>query len=706
MISRVLLLLFSIALLPTIAVHALDPIQKGFEQLKLKNYHTASVSFSQGMKICPSVAAYGKAMLYFNSKDMENVDSALLYIGISRQSLSQVNDLKQKKKRSYESFGWSVDNVLALEQKILGNYLFLLQLKSNSPQPYSRFIENHSQFKEIQKVVDLRDSLWLDSCKNEGSLCYQKLLKTSPQSTYKDQIQQSMHIQTYKEWVKSGEEKELQGFLIYHPGHALAASAEDEIYRLVSTTSDTNEFKRFIKTYPENKNVNRIWKEFFLQSAGNYIPEKMSAFIKNNPAYPFKDAVISELEMFDKTLYPCVKEELYGFMDESGMVRISPKYDWVGEFKEGLAVALLCDAYGVVDKKGQLHIPFNFQFISDFQEGVAIFQNENNYGLINRAGKVVIKNQYEDMGWLTSEYLFFKEDSLFGVLDIAGKVVVQPEFQEIQFLSKAFIRVQKRGWSGVWNTKLNPVLQTEFDEIVLKENGFLVTKQGKQGLIDFIGNPLIPVVYDAIGEVSEGFVLVQKNQKFTHVNTRSWKLNPIWNDVFPNFIKLSMMVNGTFLIQKKSKFYGLDTLGKLSKPLAYFELGDPGKWVPVLKQKGGKWGFVDRKGMEMTLFEFDYVEKLNDVLFAVSSDGKTGVLSCEEGFVLPMEFDDVVLWNGDRLLAFKDEKRGIFTTMGMKVVECEFDMIQQFNPFTWVLKKGNEILYFFPETKEFLKRKM
>jgi len=44
--------------------------------------------------------------------------------------------------------------------------------------------------------------------------------------------------------------------------------------------------------------------------------------------------------------------------------------------------------------------------------------------------------------------------------------------------------------------------------------------------------------------------------------------------------------------------------------------------------------------------------------------------------------------------------------MGMKVVECEFDMIQQFNPFTWVMKKGNEILYFFPETKEFLKRKM
>ena len=408
MIFRVVLLFLSFCWCTNNAFHAGDPIQKGFVQLALKNYQNATLNFTKGLKRCPSAAAYGLARLYFVSKDMENIDSAMLYIAISARNLVQLESLSASRRSKYEALGWNEVEVRALEQEILARYISNVTRKSSSPHPYTLFLKQFPQFLGSKSTLDLRDSLWLDSCRNEGSMCYQKLLKISPQSTFLADIQQSMNIQSYKEWVIQGVEKEFQAFLRYHPNHPLASSAQDEIYKLISNTNDTNEFKRFIKTYPENENVNRIWKEFYQLSAGNYIPEKMAAFVQNYPDYPFKEAVISELEMFGKTLYPCVKDEYYGFMDEKGMILIPSKYDWVGEFKEGLAVALLCDTYGVIDKKGQVHIPFAYQFISDFQEDVAIFQNENSYGLLNRTGKTVVKNQFEDLGWLTPSYLFFK----------------------------------------------------------------------------------------------------------------------------------------------------------------------------------------------------------------------------------------------------------------------------------------------------------
>jgi hypothetical protein len=81
----------------------------------------------------------------------------------------------------------------------------------------------------------------------------------------------------------------------------------------------------------------------------------------------------------------------YGFIDRTGKVVISPKYDLTFHFAEGLAAVKVGDKWAYIDRLGEMVIaPMKLFRVEDFRNGLALVVTEDHdYGYIDKTGRYV-----------------------------------------------------------------------------------------------------------------------------------------------------------------------------------------------------------------------------------------------------------------------------------------------------------------------------
>ena len=121
----------------------------------------------------------------------------------------------------------------------------------------------------------------------------------------------------------------------------------------------------------------------------------------------------------------------YGYINKKGKEVIKLKYDWGGDFSEGLAAVKMGNKRGFINNKGKVVIPIKYDVIESFSEGLAFVSKDGNSGYVNKKGKFIkIKksNSGEDyeIGGNFSEGLTFVYDKNFnvGFINKKGKLVI------------------------------------------------------------------------------------------------------------------------------------------------------------------------------------------------------------------------------------------------------------------------------------------
>ena len=680
-------------------------LTRGFYELKGKNYGLSFHYFRTLKGKYSSISDYGIACLYGTTLEFEQVDSAIFYLNNSLQSYAGcLKNVSNNRLGTLKHFGWEEQHIKQMLDSLYARKFYQLK-NAKDMDGLNHFISNSSDLKLGAMARDFRDSLWLVTCDRNSIACLMELKLTSPKSSFIDQINERLEEACFKGWVSHGTEDELSSYVLYHPKSSFKRLAEDELFHMYMEANDTLRFKYFITHYPENQNVDKIWRAFFQLSAGNYDPERMRWFIEQYPTYPFASSVREELRSFGKELYPYAsKEGMMGYMDEHGVPVIPASYDWVGEFSEGLAVVMLGDKYGVINKQGQVHISVSYDFISDFMNGYSIFELNSTFGLFNRAGIVVITNEYDDLEWAFGDLLVYEREGLKGLMKINGDILCLPSFDELNPINEILAIVRRGGLAGVINSSLMEIVPIQFDQVLLSDKQFIASKAGLKGLYDVYGKELLSVEFDGIGEEYQGFRIVKKGQQFSHLNCKTWKLNSTWNEAFTSELKLGKMVNGQWLVRKKSKYFWIDTLGKLTKLFNFHQLNSVSEVISGIKEKNGKIGFWDRNGIELTPFQFDYVEHVRNDQYLVKMNEKMGVYSEKGTLLIPVAFDEITPWlNGQYYMVQRGTKKGIFTTNGVELLSQDFDLIKEFVVGCWMLKKESQLLYFFPDSKRIIR---
>lgn len=161
-------------------------------------------------------------------------------------------------------------------------------------------------------------------------------------------------------------------------------------------------------------------------------------------------------------------EDFEGYIDLSGDVAISPEYEFVRSFKNGVAVVTneINDNLrrGVIDQRGKILLPIVYEDIYVIHSDLFVAKKDGKYGYVND------KNQS------LTDFIFEKPyQSVFppnvclavlgnksGLLDEKGKWIVSPSYDQVYAGREGLIGLGKGGKAGFVDTKGNTVIDFQF----------------------------------------------------------------------------------------------------------------------------------------------------------------------------------------------------------------------------------------------------
>jgi len=260
------------------------------------------------------------------------------------------------------------------------------------------------------------------------------------------------------------------------------------------------------------------------------LPEKIPYFDKNG-----------KLRMF--------REDKWGFIDKSGAVAVSPQFDAVQDFSEGLAgvafdtvrtnhSCLHCDAnqhWGFINKQGKIVIQTKYHSVGPFSDGLAAAQNDDaKWGYINASGDIVIPFNFRWAGRFHEGLAAAAVDKNAGYIDKRGNFVVKPRFAIAGDFSGGLASVRVGGKTdslllgpagGRWffigrdgATRIALPRNVEHAED-FAEGRAVIQIHGKCGYIDPSGAVVIPLRFFGCSDFSEGLANVFKDDKAQYIDT-------------------------------------------------------------------------------------------------------------------------------------------------------------------------------------------
>lgn len=332
----------------------------------------------------------------------------------------------------------------------------------------------------------------------------------------------------------------------------------------------------------------------------------------------------------------------FGVINQFGEIIIPVKYDGLSGFGSyGVndaepSIAILNDKYGFVNRRGEMVIPTQFDHAQRFKNGRAVVQLNGKKGLIDTTGKIVVPIKFDELWHFGVDSVHIKLNGKWGYMDINGQMIISPRFDKsggiltedrpartyvrskwgymdhtgkmvipalydvaLDFKDNARAPVKLNGKWGLIDHTGRLIISNEFDSFKVYGDVVRVSKKGKSGIIDLVGNVLIPIEYEEVVGFNEiGTYRAKKNGKWGLIQVDGEVVLPFEFDE----IKLQSE-DGLITVTKENNEGLVDKNGKVIVPIIFdkakpFRVEWDGKSYPI-KQDGTPIGFsyaeIDRK---------------------------------------------------------------------------------------------------------------
>jgi hypothetical protein len=159
------------------------------------------------------------------------------------------------------------------------------------------------------------------------------------------------------------------------------------------------------------------------------------------------------------------EERKWGFMDKEGKVVINPQFDEANIFVNGFACVALGDKWGVIDKKGEYSINPQFESIAPDGDWFLITQGSK-YGWCNREGMITINPQFKyAYSFGNNKLTAVSSGDDFGFIDKEGKFVINPQFQFAMPFNGDLALVYSNSRMGFIDKEGKYIVNPQFDNI-------------------------------------------------------------------------------------------------------------------------------------------------------------------------------------------------------------------------------------------------
>ena len=204
--------------------------------------------------------------------------------------------------------------------------------------------------------------------------------------------------------------------------------------------------------------------------------------------------------------------------------------------------------------------------------------------------------------------------------------------------------------------------------------------------------------FDRVGDFSEGFAAVKKDDKWGYINTKGEQIIECKFDDFDDFNE------GFAAVKKDGKWEYINSKGEQIVECKFDDAWGFNEGLARV-QKDGKWGYINTKGEQIIECKFDYADDFKEGFARVKKDGKWGYINTKGFFVIFDEskneievFDKVIdRSNNTFYLSRLGDKFGLldekFNVVIKNSIYGKFEVLQRINETTFLIKIAERELF-------------
>lgn len=323
----------------------------------------------------------------------------------------------------------------------------------------------------------------------------------------------------------------------------------------------------------------------------------------------------------------------YGYAEKNGKILLETNYselvritDVPSDDNNIYLITSSNGRYGLVRNKENIIKNDYDELLFDSKNRIIIAQKEDTKGVFDLNGKTILPMDYSDIN-IGGDYLIATKEGKKLKFDKNGKQISMDYLSYEKVNDNIAIIVNNENRYNLIDINSNKIMLKNFYDYIefYKNDLFIVTSEGKTGIIDKLGNEKAEVKYSSIKEIT-GTKILQvieyDNNKIDIVDENGKFIEGIENaniEVEDNYIKIYSDTD--------CKYFKLD-----GTPTTYKELY-PNNKLYASKQNG-KWGFVDSNGKQVILNKYEMCTEQFGNYVAFKQDGKWGICDTDGNIVL------------------------------------------------------------------------
>jgi hypothetical protein len=193
------------------------------------------------------------------------------------------------------------------------------------------------------------------------------------------------------------------------------------------------------------------------------IAEAQFIDIKGNKLFENIEGARYYLKDYSEKLMPFRMDDKYGYVDNTGAIKINPQFGEVYPFFDGVAVVESGDKYGVIDKNGKYVINPQFDAMVP-DKGMFMVLMGDQWGWVDKKGTYVINPQFSNAKPFGEANLApVKMGDSWGYIDKKGTIKINPQFDYAQSFCGKYALVRVDDLWGTIDKKGAYVANPQFD---------------------------------------------------------------------------------------------------------------------------------------------------------------------------------------------------------------------------------------------------
>jgi len=388
-----------------------------------------------------------------------------------------------------------------------------------------------------------------------------------------------------------------------------------------------------------------------------------------------QDLIDADALIPDGNYYRITKSGKIGLLNKDFKAIIEPRYDFLGPFILGKAVAKKENKYGVIRLNNTVIMPFLFDSL--VVDGRLIRVRDKTAGTINwslfdTVGVRKSQNYYDFIEKHNGRFFPVLNRGFVGGMDNYGKEIIHCVYDSILDAREERVAIKFKGQYGIISLEESWLLTPQRYPLSIVNNDLYLERQPTVNFLKnlngetiyFTANPIRLKENVLIEQLTDG------SEQIVDFDGRVTTAAPPIVEVEKIFPESEGMRG----IKRDGKYGFIDSRGRLRVANRYEGIGQFKEGLAAIKILG-KWGFVNVQDKIVINPSYEEVKEFSNGTCIVKRNGKFGLLDGEGKIALPIRYDQIERANDKFLLAI-GQLKGLADEKGNVLIDPRFDLLE------------------------------